>query len=207
MQISNLHQICIKSASHLHQFFHTFCLGKSSKVCTTKPDCHKFSKVQGFNTKAWCTQVFKSTRIQHQSLMYTSFQKYKDSTPKPDVHKFSKVQGFNTKAWCTEVLKSTRFPHQSLMYRSSQKYKVSTAMMAMMYTKAWCIQVGSTLYLRLGCIPVSCQCDVLVRFACLCTCELKCMMYFWDLHVFVLMAYRMDDTHWSLHIHLTLCDL
>ena len=155
MQISNLHQICIKSASHLHQFFHTFCLGKSSKVCTTKPDCHKFSKVQGFNTKAWCTQVFKSTRFQHQSLMYRSSQKYKVSTPKPDVQKFSKVQGFNSN--------DGNDVHQSLMY-TSWKYTIFEAWMYTCELSMWCsCEICMSLYLWIE------MYDVLLRFACLCT--------------------------------------
>ena len=101
--------------------------------------------------------------------------------------KVSKVQGFTTKTWC--------------IHTSSHKYKVSTAMM---YTKAWCIQVGSTLYLRLGCIPVSCQCDVLVRFACLCTCDLKCMMYLWALHVLVLVTWKCMMYFWDLHVFVLL---
>ena len=104
-----------------------------------------------------------------------------------------------------QVLRSTRIQHQNLMYTSSQKYKVSTAKM---YTKAWCIQVGRTLYLRLGCIyiPVSCQCDVLVRFACLCTCDLKCMMYLWDLHVLVLVTWNVWCT-FEICMSLYFCDL
>ena len=198
---SNLHQVCITFASHLHHFFIDFVQENHQKYVqqslmytsfqkykdsTPKPDVQKFSKVQGFNTKAWCTEVFKSIWIQHQSLMYRSFQKYMDSTPKPDVQKFSKVQGFHNKAWCTEVLKSTRSQHQSLMYTSSQKYKVSTPKPDVYL---WVVNV----------------------------------MFLWDLHVFVLVTWnvwctfeicmslylwlRMNDTHWSLHTHLTLCDL
>ena len=173
------------------------------KDSTPKPDVQKFSKVQGFNTKAWCTEVFKSIWIQHQSLMYRSFQKYMDSTPKPDVQKFSKVQGFHNKAWCTEVLKSTRSQHQSLMYASSQKYKVSTPkpdvylwvvnvmflwdlhVFVLVTWNVWCtFEICVALYLWLE------MYDEVLRFACLCTCDLKCMMYFWDLHVFVLVTWN-----------------
>ena len=171
------------------------------KDSTPKPDVQKFSKVYGFNTKAWCTEVFKSTWIQHQSLMYRNFQKYKDSTPKPDVQKFSKVYGFNTKAWCTEVFKSTRFPQQSLMYRSSQKYKVSTPKPDVQKFSKYKVSTPKP--------------DVYLWVV--------NVMFLWDLHVFVLVTWnvwctfeicmslylwlRMNDTHWSLHTHLTLCDL
>ena len=251
MQIWNLHQICIKSASSLHHicisFFIDFVQEKHQKYVqqslmyrsfqkykdsTPKPDVQKFSKVQGFNTKAWCTEVFKSIWIQHQSLMYRSFQKYMDSTPKLDVHKFSKVHGFNTKAWCTEVIKSTRFPQQSLMYRSSQKYKVSApkpdvqkfSKVQGFHNKAWCTEVlkstrsqhQSLMYRSSQKYQVSTpKPDVYLWVV--------NVMFLWDLHVFVLVTWnvwctfeicmslylwlRMNDTHWSLHTHLTLCDL
>ena len=93
-------------------------------------------------------------------------------TPKPDVHKFSKVQGFNSKV------------HQSLMY-TSWKYTLLEAWMYTCELSMWCsCEICMSLYLWLE------MYDVLLRFACLCTCDLKCMMKFWDLHVFVLVTWN-----------------